>query len=344
MTFDDQVRDELHRQADQVEPQDRLAQILARGAAGEEPLAPVVPMRQARRRSRPAAWLSVAAVVLAVAVGSVVGLRLLPLAGSAPARSEAGSPLDRSEASEGAVAQSAGWQVPVYYLTTGGTGQSWLLGRDSIRVPAPADLSARARLAVSTLVTGMFQGARLPYANWQQPWPEGTQAEVVVSPSLIQVSLSQPPRAGLTAEQLRMAYQSVVWTATEAAELAVPVQIQAGGTVLTTASRPPAADQERDLAPVWVLQPSRWASVPAGQPVFVRGEACTSEAGLAWRLLQSGQVVQSGQVAGVGCPPRSPYEFTIASLPKGEYVLQVQLVGTTVSARPYQDQITLTVV
>lgn len=349
MSFEDQVRDELGRQASQIQPNERLAQILA---AGSQQPAPVTSLRSIRR---PGLWLSAAAaVVLAVALAAMWALRPQTAAtntemAAAPATTGASAPAvtEASSSTNGdAQAKSATrWAMPVYYVTTGTSLQPWLLNRDFISVDAPSDISGRVQLAVSTLVTGTINGTRLPYSDWQQPWPEGEQVTTVVDSGQIRVDLNQGLRSGLTPQQQRMAYQAIAWTATAAAQMSVPVQIWVAGTVAMTASRPASGSEWNDLAPIWIVAPSRWSTQPAGQPILVRGEACVDEGSFSWQVLRSGQVVQSGRgSASSGCPVRGQFSFTIPALPQGEYVLQVQPSDASVSADRYQATLPLTVV
>jgi hypothetical protein len=75
------------------------------------------------------------------------------------------------------------------------------------------------------------------------------------------------------------------------------------------------------LGSVWVEAPSEGQAV--GSSVTVRGTACTFEAGLAWQLLQDGQVVRSGHTTtSSGCPVRGSWTVALDQLPAGSYTFR----------------------
>ena len=70
------------------------------------------------------------------------------------------------------------------------------------------------------------------------------------------------------------------------------------------------------LAPIWVTSPG----AVVGNPVTIKGTACTFEAGIAWKLTRSGIVVKHGSVtAQQACPVRSVWQVSLGTLTAGTY-------------------------
>jgi len=74
--------------------------------------------------------------------------------------------------------------------------------------------------------------------GYQQPWAPDTTAKVSVTDTQITIVLSQAGPTGLTADQQRIAVQSLVWTATAAAQLNVPVRVEVTGGKGAFATKP----------------------------------------------------------------------------------------------------------
>ena len=80
----------------------------------------------------------------------------------------------------------------------------------------------------------------------------------------------------------------------------------------------------RDLAPIWVVSPTRDEVPPRSKPVVVKGQATVFEATLAWQLTRGGASVRSGSaMASVGAPERGDYSIDLGRLPAGEYTISV---------------------
>jgi hypothetical protein len=243
------------------------------------------------------------------------------------------------------------WAMPVYAVVTGTSTQPWLLDRVYFREAATAqNLDEEVQQAVTTLVTGVApDGQKLAPYNYQQPWNPGTTVTTNVTEKLITVTLSQPGRVGLTALQQRIAVQSLVWTATAAAQQMVPVRVElvgGRGVFATTPagnySRPAAAESYSDLVSIWVDTPYIGATVAS--PVNIQGEACVFEAQFSWELLQGTTVVKSGNATATsGCPDRGSYVVELGSLAGGAYTIRLWEVSMKDGGVQYETRVPFTV-
>jgi hypothetical protein len=345
--FEEGVRMSLHDKADRISPQHRLRAILE----AETP---------AKRRT--GLWLVgvAAAFVLVAALG--VGY-LLSNRSTASTASGAAAPVgndkagQRSEATPMVVPASvqasstpttaAGtWAMPLYEVVTGTSTQPWLLNRTFVSVSDPGDRAARVQAAITALLPN---GAQPSIYGYQQPWAPDTAAAVTVTDTQIGIVLNQAGPAGLTTDQQRIAVQSLVWTATAAAQLNVPVRVEVTGGKAAFASkpagsyaRPAAAESYTDLVPIWVDSPIPGASVTV--PVTVTGEACVFEAQFAWQLLQGSTAVTSGSTTATSaCPDRGTYSIALGSLPSGSYTIRLYETSMKDGSVAYETRAALTV-
>ncbi|MGB8381565.1 MAG: Gmad2 immunoglobulin-like domain-containing protein [Dermatophilaceae bacterium] len=333
------LRRAFAEEADSITPGERLAEI--RSDVAE------VPVRAASR------WL--APVAAAVAVLIVAGLAWLLVlrpdqrspvtmatgtttAPATPSPTEA-TPNESAQTQpaptrpETATSAAVGTQsLPVYYVGPGSTANPWLLYRTFLPEQRVAnEPTALASKAVGIALAGQDDSGHslTAYEGYLQPWQPGTTATTTVGPAEIRVILSGPGRAGLAADQRRIAVQQLVWTATAAAGANLPVRV-------TTASegpifegvpggvfKRPSATYE-DLAPLWITEPSRYLPVPASHTVVVSGQACVFEAQFSWELSRGGAVIRSGSaMASSGCPERGTYTIDLGVLPPGDYAIRV---------------------
>ena len=224
--------------------------------------------------------------------------------------------------------------LPVFFVGPQ-TGQPdakrWGLVREYVRttVPAGADASALATAAVGLALAGVPDPNPNGYAG---AWPSGTTAVVRVGPSDIAVTISGPGVTGLSDSRKRLAVQQLVWTATAAAQKAVPVAISVtgGGLIFDgvpagTFSRHPSETAYEVLAPIWVDAPASGETVAAGA-VTAGGLACVFEGTLQWQVLagSGGAVVKEGHTqAASGCPTQGAWKADLGTLPAGAYTLRV---------------------
>jgi len=172
-------------------------------------------------------------------------------------------------------------------------------------------------------------GKQIAIYGYQQPWTAGTTATVTVADTQIGIVLNQAGATGLSADQQRIAVQSLVWTATAAAQLNVPVRVEVTGGKAAFASKPagnyarPASTASyTDLVPIWADSPTPGSTVTV--PVTVTGQACVFEAQFSWELLQGSTVVKSGNTtASIACPDYGTYTITLGSLPSGSYTIRL---------------------
>jgi len=241
--FEEGVRVSLHNKADGISPNHRLGAILE----AETP---------AKRRT--GYWLVgvAAAFVLVAALG--IGYLLLPRTtastasgAAAPAQNDkAGQRAEATPLAAPATAQASSaptpdaglWGMPVYATVKGTASQPWLLNPVSLLEPYTATSGDQAtQQAVTTLVSGVApDGQKLNPYGYQQPWKAGTSATVTVSDNLITIRLSQAGKSGLTSQQQKIAVQGLVWTATAASGMNVPVRVEVAPTTSpprTAASR-----------------------------------------------------------------------------------------------------------
>lgn len=345
--FEEGVRMSLHEKADNISPNHRLGAILE---------------SEAPAKRRTGYWLigAAAAFVLVAALG--LGYLLsnhtqasMSSGAAAPAQNDqAGkqAPVNPAaassmpESSATAVIPAGSWAMPVYEVVTGTSTAPWLLSRTFVTVADPGDRAARAQAAITAL---MPDGGPTTIYGYQQPWAPDTTAKVSVTDTQITIVLSQAGPTGLTADQQRIAVQSLVWTATAAAQLNVPVRLEVTGgkgafatKPAGTYSRPASTSSYTDLVPIWVDSPLPGATVSS--PVAVSGQACVFEATFPWQLLQGSTVIDSGTaMASGGCPTQSPYSFSLGSRPAGTYTIRLQDISMKDGSVMYETRVTFTI-
>lgn len=324
---DDQVaaalRSALNAEAESITPNDRWLAIQV--ATSTTPAS-------ARRSAGLRPWMMPLAASFLI---FVLGFGVV-LASRGPGTNQVAAPVPTvstgaTTASTDPTTATKAWDVPVYFVTTGDAIHPWVLQRDFVPSELTRDtVSDRVATAVSIVVSGGTAGGlRLPTDNgYQFPWRPGTLAEAQVTASEIRLVLSQPGVDGLTEEQQRIAVQSLVWTATAAAQRTMPVHVSSRGDLAVFPSRPVGTYQRPaptaaygDLAPIWITEPNRWTPKSASDPVILLGQACTFEAGVQWELsTAAGQPVKKGfTTAASACPDRSEWRVALGVLPAGDY-------------------------
>ena len=327
--FEEGVRHVLNEKAAGIDPHDRIDAILAAGA----------PMKR-----RTTYWVigAAAAFVLVAALG--IGYMLQNRTQGSMSTAGAPAQNDRAGAQSGSTASvatgapektstvvpAATWAMPVYEVVTGTSTQPWLLNRTFITAPDPGDRAARVQAAITALLSGTTSdGKQIAIYGYQQPWTAGTTATVTVTDTQIGIVLNQAGATGLSADQQRIAVQSLVWTVTAAAQLNVPVRVEVTGGKAAFASkpagnyaRPDSTASYTDLVPIWADSPTPGATVTV--PVTVTGQACVFEAQFSWELLQGSTVVKSGNTtASIACPDYGTYTIALGSLPSGSYTIRL---------------------
>jgi hypothetical protein len=359
------LRRALHHEAQQVRPSDRLDEILAasRHAAGEGDERP--------GRPRWFAPLAAAAAVAAIA-GVVWGAgqpdeadrgpaavttapRPSPTGSSAPTGTATDpttqpSPTSEPPSPSSTTTAPASREValPAYFVgPVSGDRPVFRLFREFLPATLPAG-AADAQKAEAALALAMDAQRFSNTDGYLQPWSGTTVERVAVTPQLITVTLSGPGSAGIEDRDVaRVAVQSLVWTAQAAVgkgTIPVTFTVADGSTKLfglfpaaQQYNRPPSSESYEDLAPIWVTSPGRDANLPAGRAVTVKGEATVFEATVSWELLKGSAVTRSGHAtASVGAPGRGTYQFSLGTLPAGDYTIRVFELsaedGTTVNA------------
>jgi hypothetical protein len=344
--FEEGVRMSLRDQADKVSPNHRLGAILA----SEGP------------KRRTGYWIAGVAAIFVLVAALSVGF-LLQNHNQMSTASGAAAPVQKDQSGNGAPVtpeaatrapststdSTAPWAMPVYEVVTGTSTLPWLLNRTFFSVPDPGDRVARVQAAVTTLLSGTTYGKQIGIYNYQQPWTAGTTAAVTVTDTQIGIVLNQAGATGLSAAQQRIAVQSLVWTATAAAQLTVPVTIQVDGGKAIFATkpagnyaRPDPTQSYMDLVPIWADNPTPGSTVKV--PVTVTGQACVFEAQFAWQLLQGSSVVTSGSaMASIACPDYGTYTITLGSLPTGTYTIRLYDTSMKDGSVAYETRVTFTV-
>lgn len=228
--------------------------------------------------------------------------------------------------------------VPVYYLgevtyPRGESGDRQTALR-LYREWYAADGSSAEEAAAAALER-MFSAPTDP--DYSSPWNEGVDVLAVeLGGDVIDVDLTGPVQdASVGAEGAELAVQQLVHTVQGAlavmdeADATNPVQILVDGEPAgdlwghVDASAPIArADATGVRAPVWITSPEHGSTVTL--PLTVTGVAQVFEATVNWRVLQDGDEVASGfATADEGAPAFGAYEFEVADLDPGDYVLEV---------------------
>lgn len=330
------LREALDERAAQMEPGDRLDEILRRAR-------PV--------RGRAGTWwvpLVAAAAVLAVVGGIWLGRPepTPPAASARPSPSASPTPSASPAPSASPTAPTTGAPtpspprsgalavLPVYYAApVGDDARRARLYREWLTFPGvtrDAGDTARAGAAVELAMTAVPPGTD----GYLRTWEGVDLVDVAVTDARITITLSGPGGTGLPEDTGRVSVQQLVWTAQAAVGRGtIPVHfVLADGSRAMFGSQPVdrAYDRPRsrdlyheDLAPIWVTSPTRGQVLPSG-PVTVTGEACVFEATVSWQLRRGGDVVDEGFVtASVGAPDRGTYEIDLGTLAPGAYAVRV---------------------
>ncbi|WP_323097133.1 Gmad2 immunoglobulin-like domain-containing protein [Intrasporangium sp. YIM S08009] len=358
---EERLRRGLADDAAAIVPSDRLGVILTEARTSPARAGGTGPGGSTGPGGRPHRWLvPVAAAAAAVLVAGGVwaatrgGSPTPPVAGqpttavastSAPSASSSPSATQPStvptQTAQGPSSQpvppaTTSASVPVYYvgpLVTGGSsGASDLrLFREFVRtsVTTPARPEGRA-LAALKLAMGNVPSS----SAYVSPWVGVSPVSVTLDGSgRIVVTLSDGLPSGAAASA-DLAVQQLVWTAQAGmgqGTKPVVLVVKGGGDVAPGMPSGQAHQRPGDamgvydvLSPLWVDEPARGATVPAGQRLTVKGVASTFEANVEWQLLRGGSVVASGNTtASVGAPERGAYTFRTKALPAGDYVVRV---------------------
>jgi Immunoglobulin-like domain of bacterial spore germination/Sporulation and spore germination len=351
------LRRALYEEAQQMEPSNRLDDILAGAGSGAG-----APMR----RSGPPRWLAPLASAAAVAViaGTVwVATRdgnqpappvnpaptsQAPAPSTAPTPSESPTtaPSQTTEPTTSAPSTQTAL-LPAYFVGPVNEKPTYKLFREFLRgtVPAGASDQEKAKAALELAMNAQ------PFSNtdgYLQPWSGTKVNSVTVTPQLITITLSNQGSPGIEDKELqRLGVQELVWTAQAAvAQGNIPVKFAIAdgsdalfGSLSTadTYRRPPSAESWKDLAPIWITSPSRDQVLPAAKAVMVKGEATVFEANVQWELKKGRAVAKKGfATASEGAPGRGQYSFDLGKLAPGDYTIRVFEVsaadGTTVNA------------
>jgi hypothetical protein len=333
--FERQLRESLRRDAERITPRERRTEIQAMVHEQHEVTEP-------RRR-----WLVPVAAAASVALIGAIAWGVANPGSSpqvTPAVSSTSSASSTSSSSDATGAPSASPSkpalattqvaLPAYFVgSNSDTGDRFGLYREFVQtaVPAGATMAQKAKAAVSVAMNAQ------PFTNYEpyvQPW-SGTRVEdVKVTPSLITVTVSGPGANGFTPEQTRLAVQELVWTVQAAVgQGTIPVKfvVAEGGPMLfgtyatdTTYNRPAKDLQYQDLAPIWILSPSRGQVFPASAPVVANGESCAFEATTQWELKRGTANVKKGfTTASSGCPTRGTWQVNLGVLAPGDYTFRM---------------------
>lgn len=325
------LRRELRLEGRRIEPEDRLESILAEAHAG----APGGSGNTGPRR-----WLAPLAAAAAVAVlGGASWLANRDSTTPAPAATSTTSPVPSTSPSSPAPTTAttgstatAGTTLalPAYFVGRTGDDGGFGLYREFIRATVPATTDdAKAQAAVALAMSAQPFGAE---AGYIQAWGSTRVEAVSVTAARITVSLSGPGGTGLDREVQRLAVQQLVWTAQAAVgKGTIPVAFRLGdgsdalfGRFPVTAlyNRPPTPEYHRDLAPVWITQPTRAQVVKAGTPIHLAGEASVFEVTLQWSLTRGDSPVRNGMaMASIGAPSRGTWSVDLPPLDAGTYTV-----------------------
>ena len=341
--FEESVRTSLRDQADMISPSHRLGVILESDAP----------------RRRTGYWLiGVAALfvlVAALSVGFLLQNHTVATGSSAAAPAQKDNaarvtPAAATQAPSSTTRTTGLWAMPLYEVVTGTSTSPWLLSRTFVNVPDPGDRVARTQAAIAAILSGATaDGTQVGAYGYQQPWAPGTTATITVTDSQIGIVLNQAGTSGLGTEQQAIAVQSLVWTATAAAQLNVPVRVEVAGGQGAFASkpagsysRPSSATSYTELVPIWVDSPTPGATLTS--PVTVTGQACVFEAQFQWQLLQGSAVVTSGSAqASVGCPSYGTYTIAVGTLTAGTYTARLYDLSAKDGSVAYETRVTFTV-
>lgn len=238
---------------------------------------------------------------------------------STPQPAASGTASPAPTASVSVTASPAATQAADVYFV-GDTGTRMVLYRESVELPASADL---ALTALRYLTASGTQAQDTDYSNL---WGNGTTVNGITydgKTATVDLTL-QPLNVGSEAEM--RAIDQLVWTLTANHPSIEQVRFTSGGAVVESfaghVDTTGAFAREHDydvLAPIWVDTPPD----PVASPVVVTGTACTFEAVVAWELSKGGTVVRTGStVAAQACPVRSPWSVDLGTLAPGEYVFR----------------------
>ena len=339
------LREVLARQADQIHPGDRFADIQAR----------IDPARPARGWL----WPVAVAAVVAIIVG-VVGIPQLiarneatstsaeapadaqttdaqttaapgPAVTSSAVPQDSGSPTASSSGSTASASATSTDAYAIYYLgaslqrkETGEGSSAVRIYREFHRLPAATSRLDKVAAAVTAMAT-----IRPDDPDYQTAWSTIGTVEVSATDGGLLVNLDADgfPAALSNSFTAAQTLQQLVWTATAAYGDSVPVTVVVGGgTNVSWGKDMFGQPLTRDVSlrsPVWITDPVTAQTDQAGR-VTVIGESTSFEGTVGYQIrdTRTGDVVVDGSTQGGANGDFAPFEFTV-DLAAGSYTVIV---------------------
>ncbi|HZI96040.1 MAG TPA: GerMN domain-containing protein [Actinomycetales bacterium] len=321
------LRRALTREADMVQPSERLSEITDRIESERRP------------RWVPALAAVAAVAAVAIGVGAVFALGgdddpITPAqtpsvtdSATEPAPTTEPTPSETSEPPPPALGEA----LPVYWV--GEQGSRFALFRE-FGEAGPADAAERVQAAVDAALGGTPADP-----DYSTPWANGSAATTSLGADEIGIDLNAAAAGSSMGSELAVvAVQQLVWTATAAAQQDVPVRFTVEGSPsdlfgVVSASEPISRgggfDDPRAL--VWIDLPDG-ASTPLGALTVTGSGVNAYENTLVWTLERGGSVVDEGffGVEGPGGAPvdtgqRGTWSLDLDVSAPGEYTLTVEV-------------------
>lgn len=174
-------------------------------------------------------------------------------------------------------------------------------------------------------LTMLIDGQLPPYdGDFVTLWKSGSKVNSLTREGAVATVDLSLGRLNVGAESEQRAIDQIVWTLTENDPTISAVIFTVDGVAVESlaghvdATVPFTRQPDYEVfATVWVdlLDKSELES-----PVTITGTACTFEANVAWELLQTDEVINSGStIAGEACPVRSAWSVDLGALSDGDY-------------------------
>ena len=211
--------------------------------------------------------------------------------------------------------------VNIYFVAD--TPRGLKLFSESREFTTPNNL---AQLVISELVSGQLMPLDPDYTNLWDGSHSLNQLAISGATATVDLNLG---KLNLGAEGEQRAIDQILWTLNSASPAITSVRFLVNGkTVETFAGHIDTTVAFKQAPGYEVLNPLQISSIVEGallsNPIIIKGQACTFEANLIWKLVKNGDLIdESFTTATSACPQRGEWSVTLDELPAGTYSFEV---------------------
>lgn len=185
--------------------------------------------------------------------------------------------------------------------------------------------------SLTKLISDLLDGKAVPLdPDYSNLWGHGTSLlSIKVNVPSVTINLNLG-KLNLGAEAEIRAIDEIFWTIAKFMPKITRMNLLVDGKRIGSLAGHVDSSKAFLLEPAYkVLSPVQITSIYEGEklvaPIIIIGQACTFEAGVAWKLSKDEVIIKSGAVtAQEACPTRSRWTLNLGQLAPGNYQLSVQ--------------------